>query len=48
MGEVINVARDGQPCYDIMFEDGFSKLSKAVEDLGFKGRRIAIITDSRG
>lgn len=46
MGEVINVARDGQPCYDIMFEDGFSKLSKAVEELGFKGRRIAIITDS--
>ena len=46
MGEVINVARDGKPCYDIMFEDSFSELSKAVADLGFKGRRIAIITDS--
>ena len=46
MGEVINVTRDDKPCYDIMFEDSFKKLSKAVEGLGFKERRIAIITDS--
>lgn len=46
MGEVINVTRDDKPCYDIMFEDSFKKLSKAVQELGFKDRRIAIITDS--
>lgn len=46
MGEVINVTRDDKPCYDIMFEESFKKLSKAVQELGFKDRRIAIITDS--
>mgnify|MGYP002623446254 CR=1 FL=1 len=46
MGEVINVTYEDKPCYDIMFEDDFSKLAGAIDKLSFKNRRIAIITDS--
>ena len=46
MGEVLNVNYEGKPCYDILFEENFQLLPKKVQELGFSGRRIAIITDS--
>ncbi|WP_022774460.1 3-dehydroquinate synthase [Butyrivibrio sp. AE2015] len=36
----------GKPCYEIMFEKDFESLSGKVKELGFEGRKIAIITDS--
>ncbi len=46
MSDVLTVNYDNKPCYDILFETDFSKLSDSVKGLGFEGRKIAIITDS--
>ena len=46
MENKITVNYEGKPCYDIMFETDFSALASAVKELGFEGRKIAIITDT--
>ncbi len=46
MSTVLNVSYDKKPCYDIIFNDSFDGLLENVENLGFKGRKIAIITDT--
>jgi 3-dehydroquinate synthase len=46
MNDKLTVNYNGMPSYDILFEENFNKLSAAVDELGFKGRRIAIITDT--
>ena len=42
----ISVSYNGKPCYEIVFHDRFAGLAGFIRDLGFAGRRIAIITDS--
>ncbi len=42
----ITVNYQNKPCYDIVFENDFSLLKDEIEKLGFKDRKIAIITDS--
>ena len=44
--ESLVVNYGGKPCYEIMFEKDFEGLSDKVRELGFEGRKIAIITDS--
>lgn len=46
MSEVMTVNYQNKPCYNIVFDKSFDGLSKEIEDLGFKDRRIAIITDT--
>lgn len=46
MSTVLNVNYDKKPCYDIVINDSFDGLLENVENLGFKGRKIAIITDT--
>lgn len=46
MSTVLNVNYDKKPCYDIIINDSFEGLLEKVEELGFKGRKIAIITDT--
>ena len=46
MDNRLTVNYQEKPCYDIVFTTDFSGLSSEVESLGFKGRKIAIITDS--
>ncbi len=46
MSEVLNVKYNGNPCYGIVFDTSFDELSKRIEELGFKNRKFAIITDS--
>ena len=46
MSTVLNVNYDKKPCYDIVINDSFEGLLESVENLGFKGRKIAIITDT--
>ena len=42
----ITVNYNGAPCYDILLDDSYSELAARIDQLGFSGRRIAIITDS--
>jgi len=46
MSEVLNVSYNNKPCYDIVFDSSFDELASRVEELGFKDRRIAIVTDT--
>ena len=42
----ITVNYQNKPCYDIVFSTDFEKLGEEIGALGFKGRKIAVITDS--
>ncbi len=42
----ITVNYQNKPCYDIDFTTDFSSLGKEISDLGFKDRKIAVITDT--
>lgn len=46
MDNRITVNYQNKPCYDIVFTTDFSSFAKEIEDLGFKDRRIAVITDT--
>ncbi len=46
MSEVLNVKYQGEPYYDIVFDVNFGELVSRIEGLGFKDRKIAIITDT--
>lgn len=46
MSDVLNVFYNNKPCYDIIFDSSFDGLASKIEELGFKDRKIAIITDS--
>jgi len=46
MSDVLNVCYNNKPCYDIIFDSSFDGLASKIEELGFKDRKIAIITDS--
>ncbi|WP_408071136.1 3-dehydroquinate synthase [Butyrivibrio sp. JL13D10] len=46
MSDVLNVKYNGEPCYDIVFDNSFDELPKRISELGFNNRKIAIITDS--
>ncbi len=46
MSERITINYDKKPCYDIVFDTCFDGLADCIKELGFEGRRIAIITDS--
>ena len=46
MDNILTINYGNKPCYDILFENDFESLNEKVDSLGFKGRRIAIITDS--
>lgn len=46
MAEVLNVTYNGAPCYDIIFDKSFDELKSCILELGFKGRKVAIITDT--
>lgn len=47
MSDVLNVFYNNKPCYDIIFDSSFDGLASKIEELGFKDRKIAIITDSK-
>lgn len=47
MSDVLNVFYNNKPCYDIIFDSSFDGLASNIEELGFKDRKIAIITDSK-
>ncbi len=42
----LTVNYEEKPCYDIVFTDSFSDLSKEISSLGFEKRKIAVITDT--
>lgn len=44
--ERLNVKKDGNFCYSIVFERDFSNLAKEIETLGFLGHKLCIVTDS--
>lgn len=44
--ETITVAYEGKPSYNILLEPDFGKLAAAVTELGMKGRKIMIISDT--
>lgn len=46
MEKTLTVNYQEKPCYDIIFEHSFEGFPKALEELGFKKRKFAIITDS--
>ncbi len=46
MDNILTVNYQGKPCYDIVFTTDFNDLSSRIEALGFKNRKIAIITDT--
>ncbi|MCH4191231.1 MAG: 3-dehydroquinate synthase [Butyrivibrio sp.] len=46
MSETMNVSYNGKPCYDILFTQSFDELKDQIDCLGFRNRRIVIITDS--
>lgn len=46
MENTLTINYNNKPCYDIVFENDFELLSEKVEALGFKGRKITIVTDS--
>ncbi|MCR5178772.1 MAG: 3-dehydroquinate synthase [Lachnospiraceae bacterium] len=43
----LSVSYEGRPCYDIVFDNSFEILAQKLSDLGFLGRRVAVITDSK-
>lgn len=44
--EPITVAYEGKPSYDILLEPNFGKLATAVTELGMRGRKFMIISDT--
>ena len=46
MDNRLTVNYQEKPCYDIVFTTDFSALADEIEALGFKGRKIAVITDT--
>ena len=46
MEKRITVSRNGEPCYDIVFEKDFLRLSDELKELGYEGRKLCIVTDS--
>ena len=44
--ERLDVKKDGQFCYSICFGKDFSCLSEEIENLGFLGHKLCIVTDS--
>ncbi|MBR5579012.1 MAG: 3-dehydroquinate synthase [Lachnospiraceae bacterium] len=46
MSKRLEVNYNKKPCYSILIENDFSKLSSEVTALGYSNRKIAIITDS--
>ena len=46
MSELLTINYDKKPCYNIVFDTSFDGLSDSVVELGFNGRKIAVITDS--
>lgn len=46
MSELLTINYDKKPCYNIVFDTSFDGLSDSVSELGFNGRKIAVITDS--
>lgn len=46
MSETIGVRFDNKPCYDIILEDSWDGLTKALENLNVKKRKICIVTES--
>ena len=46
MSEVLNVKYNNQPCYDIIFDFNFDELIARISELGYSGRKVAIITDT--
>ncbi|MBR4668498.1 MAG: 3-dehydroquinate synthase [Butyrivibrio sp.] len=46
MSDRITIKYDNKPCYDIVFGYDFNELGSEIEGLGFKDRKIAIVTDS--
>ncbi len=46
MSEQITVNYQNKPCYDIIIDNSFEGLSKKIKELGFEGRKIAVITDT--
>lgn len=46
MEKRITVSRDGEPCYDIVFEKDFTALGGELKALGFGERKLCIVTDS--
>ena len=46
MSTVLTVNYDKKPCYDIIIDNSFSELAEKVKELGFEGRKIAIVTDT--
>ena len=46
MSELLTINYDKKPCYNIVFDTSFDGLSDSVAELGFNGRKIAVITDS--
>ena len=46
MPSVITINMNKKPIYDIKIENDFSALPSAVKELGFEGKRAAIVSDS--
>ena len=46
MSTVLIVNYDKKPCYDIIINNSFDGLAEKVKELGFEGRKLAIITDT--
>ena len=44
--ERLDVRKDDKFCYSICFEKSFSELVKEIENLGFQGHKLCIVTDS--
>lgn len=42
----LTVNYQNKPCYDIVFSSDFSLLASELSELGFSGRKIAVVTDS--
>lgn len=46
MTDRITIHRDGEDIYDIVLEPSFARLGKEVSELGIKGRKACIVSDS--
>jgi 3-dehydroquinate synthase len=46
MDNKLTVNYQGEPCYDIIFAEDFSLLAPSLSDLGFKDRKVCIVTDT--
>ena len=46
MENKITVNYENKPCYDILITDSFDQISGVVKELGFEGRKIAVVTDT--